>query len=233
MLVLVLGIGYLLGRSDEQRPTPRDIVGPQGASRLDAVEARLEEIAEVVKALAIRRSEQTDSGGDGENKELADRVDELAAIVASLQQQARSLGAINQTAPERSRQSKTEEEEARRERLNQLLSDTFEAEGTDQAWSHEAFAVLEDAFLAPELKGGELLSADCRSTMCRAEVYYPQGQSQGEQFIFENELLSRVAPVLPEAVVQFKHGPDGRGALMYFVRKGHGLPRLDDSASRR
>lgn len=115
---------------------------------------------------------------------------------------------------------------------NDLVKQNFQAEPVDEQWAVDSEDNLKTDFYQSNLAGIDLVSVDCRTSMCRMSVTMPQLEANNleadtEHFIRENELLASISKDMPGATM--RSHPDGKGGLQYDIflfREGYKRPKL-------
>ena len=121
------------------------------------------------------------------------------------------------------------DEEYRHELENQQIADhmhqiddTFQAESSDPNWSSEAELAVATAVNSLRTKETDVLSLDCRTSLCRLEVAYWEHIAQTE---FEAALQTELAEITPGMTIDADQTDDGYiSSVIYLVRAGYALP---------
>jgi hypothetical protein len=115
-----------------------------------------------------------------------------------------------------------EEVSARDKRRFEGLAAKLAGEPLDPGWAPATERLIADTLGKPEFKGSKLLSATCRSTLCRFEVGH---QDERARRRFSSTLPNRL-PSLPSGSMRNAEGNDTR-TIVYVAREGHRIPRDD------
>jgi hypothetical protein len=107
------------------------------------------------------------------------------------------------------------------ELLDQAIEDDLQAfvqsEAIDETWRAATAALVTAA--VRETRGAELVSVDCRSTLCRVELAHAEG-SERESAVHE---LTMKLPFNTQGFVYVPISNPGK-SVIYFARSGHHLP---------
>jgi len=113
-----------------------------------------------------------------------------------------------------------EEVSARDKRRFENLGRKLAAEPVDRSWAPATERLIATTLQKPIFKGSKLLSATCRSTLCRFEVSH---DSDVDRRKFGSTLPNRL-PSLPSGSMRNAEG-DERKTIIYVAREGHRIPR--------
>lgn len=195
-------------------------------------------LAEIEETLAELLRLQHDSASSAKS-DLLQRIAELQRQIDALKDGSAlrdlpELGAqldVNSEFP-LSHDEMMAEEKIRAEERQALIEEAFLVEETDNSWSSDMTARIDDAFRLPELSGGRLTQVDCRSTLCLVEFEVPPSNELSSESLspvmFENEVIAALSQDLPTGTI--KSTPLGDGNLhytIYFARKGTTLPQSE------
>ncbi len=118
-----------------------------------------------------------------------------------------------------------EAEAAERQRLTQytaVLDGKLDGEPYDNRWAEQIESSLTRAFNGNDWAGNQLLSAACRSTLCRIEVAHKNPKAEG-QFLARIGTLQAFANT--RAFYQRVAGQNGGSVTVFYAaREGHELP---------
>ena len=103
--------------------------------------------------------------------------------------------------------------------LGTELSQGFSSETEDHSWSADAAFAIEDALLNEGLNGGELLSAECRATLCRIDVAFDDVRSRIQMEGF----LPLLLPWGGESMISSDETLDPNHVVLYVAREGFDL----------
>jgi len=116
-----------------------------------------------------------------------------------------------------------EEEQTRAEAQIQtqvaLLEGTLLAEKLDSAWVNAAQLALNTTFHSETMAGVQLMKADCRTTLCRLELFLDGSTAPEDSF----RKLVHASPWEGQGFVQID-GESGK-AVVYLSREGYSLPQ--------
>ena len=184
-------------------------------------------------------AEPTDAtAAEERSRALAARLAALEAKLARLSEQQSSLsrelqwqmrdstpgwGAQNwqdETDGEMTPEERLEQAEAAgREQLD-VIEETARAEHVDPEWAPAATLALHEAFSSEEMAGLELIEANCRTTLCRVDVWIDSSLTTEEN----QRRLMRASPW--NGYVLFEISGDPPGATYYLAREGERLPAV-------
>jgi hypothetical protein len=102
------------------------------------------------------------------------------------------------------------------------IQDVFEREQIDDQWAAETEATIDE--LATAVSGTRVLSAECRSTLCRIEAEHDTDEGRAR---FMDDVIVKVQQA-PRATIRRLEGRDGgvQKILVFLVRSGHSMPSL-------
>lgn len=115
----------------------------------------------------------------------------------------------------------------------ELIDEAFQREMVDDTWAIESEDTIKTNFYKNDsLAASNLVSVDCRTSICRLTVTMPKpdinnSEDAAEHFVRENELLASISKDLPGASIRSQ--PDGEGGLKYQIflfREGYEQPKL-------
>ena len=105
--------------------------------------------------------------------------------------------------------------------LNAIES-TFSQEPIDADWNFEVLGVIEDSLSSETLADAELISAECKSSICKAVVDHADAESVTN---FELDFPLAVSEHLPSLVMEQQDLGDGwYRTTVFMARAGFGLP---------
>ena len=104
------------------------------------------------------------------------------------------------------------------------LSDALIAEQVDHAWRAEIDQQVNNALAGPSFAGAELRGTECGTTLCRVELAYDSLDARQRA----EEAIPLQRPFATQGIIHAE-SPDSLEVSVYFARKGHGLPRLDET----
>jgi len=102
-----------------------------------------------------------------------------------------------------------------------VIEDAIQMEDTDPEWSRAATNELDNAYRSEAMVGAELVSAECRTTLCRMELVLNGSKPAEETF----RSLIDLAPWEGQGFVQMDDGEYAQ-AIVYFSREGYTLPQV-------
>ncbi len=101
-----------------------------------------------------------------------------------------------------------------------LVDYHLQVEEIDTAWSDEAASTISYAFGADAMQTSMLQSVDCRSTLCKLEVFHDENY---DQEAFTMEMMESFAETLPKGTM-YRDPARPDVSIIYLARKGHSLP---------
>jgi len=101
-----------------------------------------------------------------------------------------------------------------------LVDYHLQVEEVDSAWSDEAASTISYAFGVDTLQTSMLQSVDCRSTLCKLEVFHDENY---DQEAFTMAMMDSFAETLPQGTMYRDPARPGV-SVIYLARKGHSLP---------
>ena len=103
------------------------------------------------------------------------------------------------------------------------FSDNVAYQNPDPAWANDAEKTIYEAVDDdPMLKGSKIISVDCRSTLCRVEVYHDTEEASEK---FNLEFLYKVSSKMPKGSIVRKKLADGRyKSTVFLIKSGHSVP---------
>ncbi|VAW99402.1 hypothetical protein MNBD_GAMMA23-1935 [hydrothermal vent metagenome] len=105
------------------------------------------------------------------------------------------------------------------------LDNYIGSEEQDPNWSVRAENIIYNALEDTELSGSQFVNVDCRTSLCRAEVYH---NSLQDMETFKLEIIHKVGSQLPKASMQHSQLDDGRQkTILYLVKDGHDFPLIE------
>jgi FtsZ-binding cell division protein ZapB len=104
-----------------------------------------------------------------------------------------------------------------------LFEETIFTEGTDPEWSKDAELALDMAYQSEEMRGVEAVDAECRTTVCRVQLFL-DGSTPSEE-TFRN--LVDLTPWEGQGFVRIDEG-DSSQVVVYLARDGHSLPQYKE-----
>jgi hypothetical protein len=172
---------------------------------------------------------------DDVSAKLREMHQEIAALRREVKRQGDTLDGLRRPEPVHGSvddavlETVKAEEEYRQELDNQRVAerllqvdDVFLAESSDPNWSGEAELAVDSAANSLRTKGTDVLSLDCRTSLCRLEVAYNEQTAQIE---FETALPSELAELTPGMTIDSAQTDDGYiTSVIYLVRAGYDLP---------
>jgi hypothetical protein len=123
--------------------------------------------------------------------------------------------------PTLARREREEEADAHRARVLNPVIEEFASEGTDEPWASEIDETITGAFLSDErLAVGNLVSVDCRTTLCGISASIPSGLTDDERFEFDNTLLIELSKAgLASGYAKGERQADGSLNMTLYVRR--------------
>lgn len=111
-------------------------------------------------------------------------------------------------------------------RRTALIEKVLRSEPIDAAWGPAAERSIAEVLAGDaSLKGHRLISAQCRSTLCRVETSHGS-RSEGSRL---GALLPTRLPALPSGTMRIEsRGAQDFRTVIYFARAGHHVPRLPE-----
>jgi hypothetical protein len=123
------------------------------------------------------------------------------------------------TAPERTPEEEVAQVEAQTQAQVELLAGAVLAEPSDPEWAQTVQQALEQALQREDMRDLYLVSADCRTTLCRLELSLHGTTAPEEGF----RRLTHFAPWPGQGF--FRFDPESGEAVVYLAREGHALPQ--------
>ena len=187
-----------------KRVTPEDVTGLKAEiERLKDGKAGFEQLSHEMTAL---RSQLTQVERE---QKLRSQAESLAPQIGDTEANAATLT--------------PEEEQARTEAQIQtqvaLLEGTLLGEKSDSAWGNTAQLALNTTFHSETMAGVQLMKADCRTTLCRLELFLDGSTAPEDSF----RKLVHSSPWQGQGFVQID-GESGK-AVVYLAREGYSLPQ--------
>ena len=115
-------------------------------------------------------------------------------------------------------------DQARFEAHAAALSDALMAEQVDHAWRAEIDQQVGNALAGPSFAGAELRVTECGTTLCRVDLAYDSLDARQRA----EEAIPLQRPFATQGLIHAE-SPDSLEVSVYFARKGHGLPRVDET----
>jgi hypothetical protein len=111
-------------------------------------------------------------------------------------------------------------------RRTELIEKTLRSEPVDADWGPPTERSITQVLATDaSLKGNRLLSAECRSTLCRVETSHGSHSESGRL----GALLPTRLPALPSGTMRIEaRGEQDFRTVIYFARAGHQVPRLPE-----
>lgn len=103
----------------------------------------------------------------------------------------------------------------------ELMEETVLTEETDAEWSKEAELALDQVYSKEEMEQVERVDVECRTTLCRIELFFDESAIPEEAF----RNLAHLTPWEGEGFMRMDDG-DKAQAVVYLAREGHSLPKL-------
>ena len=187
-----------------KRGTPEDVAGLKAEiERLKDGKAGFEQLSHEMTAL---RSQLTQVERE---QKLRSQAESLAPQIGDTEANAATLT--------------PEEEQARTEAQIQtqvaLLEGTLLGEKPDSVWGNTAQLALNTTFHSETMAGVQLMKADCRTTLCRLELFLDGSTAPEDSF----RKLVYSSPWQGQGFVQID-GESGK-AVVYLAREGYSLPQ--------
>ena len=108
---------------------------------------------------------------------------------------------------------------------NDVIDAVFQSESSDPSWSSEAELSIGSVARSLNSPGVDLLSLDCRTSLCRLEVLY---REQTGQIEFEAALPQELHELASGMTIESSTTDDGQLlSVIYLVRAGFDLPSFD------
>jgi len=102
------------------------------------------------------------------------------------------------------------------------LESHIQYETQDPSWASEAEDGIYTAMETEVFQGAEIVNVDCRSTLCRAEIYHI---SSDDLDIFNLEFRYKVSSTFSKRSPQHAELDDGRyKTTVYLAKNGNDLP---------
>ncbi len=123
--------------------------------------------------------------------------------------------------------------EHRKNERHNMIAETFENDVVDPQWAQERMNQITTTFTSPVLTNATLLSADCRTSMCRVAFTVSQFDENDPQF-FENELLAAFSDTLGDTHSNMKRVTNNDGNTeynMYIFRNSAAVPKSNNPFS--
>lgn len=123
--------------------------------------------------------------------------------------------------PEEVFAARTEAAQRAEDRLGAIEA-AFLGEPTDRSWSADTSMAIDEALQSEQLRGTNVRSVECRSTMCRVEVAHDDPRKRME---FGLWLPAKLGGVLPTFITkEVDEGEGVTGSILFLVRLDHQLP---------
>lgn len=125
----------------------------------------------------------------------------------------------------RARQEAARQAEAQAQAQVARIEETLATEEADASWAPAAESSLAEVFQHEELQGLQLVSVECRSTLCRIDIAANVSVADGSSF---DEDLRKLLLFTPWSGQGFgRVDPDGPSptAVFFLAREGHALPQ--------
>lgn len=175
-------------------------------------------------------SNQTKRGDEISNpqhsqSQLLKKIKALESAVAELMVKHHSgvnSESIDNNAQEDDGQTFKTEEEKILEQIKaeeEIIQERIQSEPLDVEWSNSAIKALYESVQEKTTGGIEILSADCRSTLCRVDFLFDTTSS--DESLRE---LKHFVPWNSEGLIQIDDINSGQ-AVLYIAREGYSLPR--------
>lgn len=234
-LGLLAALAALVARNPERESGP-EVAENGRATAGSEVEGVKAEVARMQARLGAvlheqRKGEQYAQQIGALQEELARikfQLDELAGGPESIMERSVNPEAKAAEAEDSSAEALGELEQleaAERQRLTQyaaVLDGTLHGEPYDNRWAEQIESSLTRAFNGNDWAGNQLLSAACRSTLCRIEVAHENPKAEG-QFLARIGTLQAFANT--RGFYQRVAGQNGGSVtIFYAAREGHELP---------
>ncbi len=173
--------------------------------------------------VAVPAEQSTTSASAASTDQLARDVRLLRNQVSQLNKQ-QTAKPDPPAAPERESEpldETTEHEDAVFMEAADSLDVAIENQSRDTAWAERTEARMHEALQAEDIDA-DIVSATCRSTVCRLEARVVDRSSA-------DELLGQLTEREPFSTTGFAHLPEGQSdedqrVILFFAREGHGLP---------
>jgi len=191
-----------------KRVTPEDVAGLKAEiERLKDGKTGFEQLSREMKSeMTALRSQLTQVERD---QNLRSQEEGLAQPIADTEANAATLT--------------PEEEQTRAEAQIQtqvaLLEGTLLGEKPDSAWVNTAQLALSTTFHSETMAGVQLMKADCRTTLCRLELFLDGSTAPEDSF----RKLGHASPWQGQGFVQID--VESGKAVVYLTREGYSLPQ--------
>jgi hypothetical protein len=206
----VIGIGAWRIGAASQAPSPRD---PSDAE-IAALKQELQELRQ-----SMRRAQKHASAPvpPDEFARPASSATEFPAPRDSSEPSILAPEEFQETMEARREQNAKQRRE-RRERLDGALT----AELRDPRWAADATKTVEGWLDAPELAGFSLAELDCKSSMCRARLAFPEDKKL-EDFVVATQ--TKMGPFQTTSLHVVENESGQQELVAYFGRQGQALPQ--------
>jgi hypothetical protein len=104
------------------------------------------------------------------------------------------------------------------------LSEALMTEQVDHVWRAEIDQQVGNALAGPSFAGAELRETECGATLCRVDLAYDSLDARQRA----EEAIPLHRPFATQGIIHAE-SPDSLEVSVYFARKGHRLPRLDET----
>lgn len=222
-LIALLGVtAWLIGGAISRNgPVPSESIGalgraePPTESLQDAVNARIQQLESQFHRLhedveILRR----------QRRQLAQQLEEPKHFMGTTEAAFESVGSAAGT--NEARESSIKADEIRQQERFVKLEADLAIQPVDMTWNAVAVSSITEVMNAPQFSGSTLIRAECRSTMCKAEVDHESPEAL-DRFVTQFALVLGWAS---NSRVQAIDHPDGSSrTIVYFSRDGHNLPR--------
>ena len=200
----------------------------------DNIQALEEKLAKPSDQVGTQKAQSTEIINPEDIEALNERIDELARhLEAADSRRAAKEEAMNElqaaaSDPELQRRYWDYVAQQKNQQQAQIATE-FLAEPVDDTWAPGMSSEITSAFDTAELSSANLISSDCRTTLCRVELaIVPDAASTVDgmsEMEVENDMLARLMRNLPSGTM--KREPDAAGGYHYTLhlyRQGHKPP---------
>ncbi|MEH6515087.1 MAG: hypothetical protein V7742_00285 [Halioglobus sp.] len=118
------------------------------------------------------------------------------------------------------------------EQQRQYLDEVFSQEPVDYVWASDATLKLGEVFQSPALDKLEISDVDCRSTLCRVDIFFDE-ISFAEEADYDNHMLMELTSAFRGGVnMRRARNSDGSLSMVaYTVKDGHEIPTYQSAGA--